>query len=310
MQQSPRLGYAMCTIAAIIWAWTGPGIKLLLDDYQASGLAIALWRDVILTVCLGCGLLLFKRDALRIHAQDFWPLAGLGVISIGIYHALWIWSVDLNGASVAVILIYLFPTFATIGARFVFGEQLRPIHIVGLFLSLFGLILLVELYDTSNLQLNWIGIVVGLTTAVLQAGYALYSQHAVRTVNPWAALFVTMASGSVTLLLMFAMAPLVVGAANAPHIFDIGDRTAWLILAVIAIGPTLGGYALFNLALRHIPASIGSLILVLEAPTASIIAMVYLKEYLDSWQLMGMILILIAIVLPTLWRAPRPAVAA
>ncbi len=307
MQQSPRLGYAMCTIAAIIWAWTGPGIKWLLDA-QASGLAIALWRDVLLTVFLGGVLVLFRRDLLRISARDFWPLAGLGVISIGIYHALWIWSVDLNGASVAVILIYLFPTFATIGARFVFGEQLRPVHIVGLFLSLFGLILLVEIYDTSNVNINWLGIGVGLTTAVLQAGYALYSQHAVRTVNPWTALLVTMGSGSITLAIMFALAPLVVGAANAPHLFQIGDTTAWLILALIAIGPTLGGYALFNLALRHIPASIGSLILVLEAPTASIIAMVFLKEFLNSWQLVGMALILIAIVLPTLWRERQPAV--
>jgi drug/metabolite transporter (DMT)-like permease len=297
----------MCTIAAIIWAWTGPGIKWLLDA-QASGLAIALWRDVLLTVFLGGVLVLFRRDLLRISARDFWPLAGLGVISIGIYHALWIWSVDLNGASVAVILIYLFPTFATIGARFVFGEQLRPVHIVGLFLSLFGLILLVEIYDTSNVNINWLGIGVGLTTAVLQAGYALYSQHAVRTVNPWTALLVTMGSGSITLAIMFALAPLVVGAANAPHLFQIGDTTAWLILALIAIGPTLGGYALFNLALRHIPASIGSLILVLEAPTASIIAMVFLKEFLNSWQLVGMVLILIAIVLPTLWRERQPAV--
>ena len=302
MTPSRRTGLILCTIAAVVWAGTAPGIKYLLDVYHVPGVTLAFWRDVFVTTAVMGILLIRNRAALRVSRADFTPLALLGVVSIGIYHALWIWSVSLNGAAIAVVLIYLFPTFVTIGARFMFGEQLRTVQVIGLLLSLIGMGLLVKLYDPEQIKLNWLGIVVGLTTAVLQAFYVLYTQKAVRTVNPWASLGITMATGSLTLLAMLIAAPLVVGQAAAPGIFAVGDLTAWLILLALAIGPTLGGYALFNLSLQHIPASTGGLILVLEAPVASAIAILFLGEQLMALQYMGMALIFVSILLPTLTK--------
>jgi DME family drug/metabolite transporter len=302
MTPSRRTGLILCTIAAVVWAGTAPGIKYLLDVYHVPGVTLAFWRDVFVTIAVMGILLIRNRAALRVSRADFTPLALLGVVSIGIYHALWIWSVSLNGAAIAVVLIYLFPTFVTIGARFMFGEQLRTVQVIGLLLSLIGMGLLVKLYDPEQIKLNWLGIVVGLTTAVLQAFYVLYTQKAVRTVNPWASLGITMATGSLTLLAMLLAAPLVVGQAAAPGIFAVGDLTAWLILLALAIGPTLGGYALFNLSLQHIPASTGGLILVLEAPVASAIAILFLGEQLMALQYVGMALIFVSILLPTLTK--------
>jgi drug/metabolite transporter (DMT)-like permease len=302
MTPSRRTGYLLCTISAIVWAGTAPGIKYLLDVYHVPGVTLAFWRDVFVTIAVLGYLLIANRPALRISAADFKPLALLGVVSIGIYHALWIWSVSLNGAAIAVVLIYLFPTFVTIGAWFFFKEPLRRIQVIGLVLSLIGMGLLVKLYDPEQLKLNWLGIVVGLLTAFLQAGYVLYTQKAVRTVNPWASLGVTMGTGALALLVVLLAAPLAVGNAAAPGIFAVGDVTAWLILIALAIGPTLGGYALFNLSLQHIPASIGGLILVLEAPTASAIAILFLGEQLVTPQYAGMALIFVSILLPTLWK--------
>lgn len=302
MTPSRRTGLILCTIAAVVWAGTAPGIKYLLDVYHVPGVTLAFWRDVFVTIAVMGILLVRNRAALRVSRADFTPLALLGVVSIGIYHALWIWSVSLNGAAIAVVLIYLFPTFVTIGARFMFGEQLRTVQVIGLLLSLIGMGLLVKLYDPEQIKLNWLGIVVGLTTALLQAFYVLYTQKAVRTVDPWASLGITMATGSLTLLAMLIAAPLVVGQAAAPGIFAVGDLTAWLILLALAIGPTLGGYALFNLSLQHIPASTGGLILVLEAPVASAIAILFLGEQLMALQYVGMALIFVSILLPTLTK--------
>ena len=241
MTPSRRTGLILCTIAAVVWAGTAPGIKYLLDVYHVPGVTLAFWRDVFVTIAVMGFLLVRNRAALRVSRADFTPLALLGVVSIGIYHALWIWSVSLNGAAIAVVLIYLFPTFVTIGARFMFGEHLRTVQVIGLLLSLIGMGLLVKLYDPEQIKLNWLGIVVGLTTAVLQAFYVLYTQKAVR-------------------------------------------------------------YALFNLSLQHIPASTGGLILVLEAPVASAIAILFLGEQLMALQYVGMALIFVSILLPTLTK--------
>lgn len=305
MSSSTRMGYVLCTIAAIVWAGTAPGIKYLLDVYHVPGVTLALWRDVFVTLVAGGVVLARNRQAFRIPWHSLRALIILGVISIGIYHALWIWSVGLNGAAVAVVLIYLFPTFVTIGARFMFGETLRWPQVVGLALSLIGMVLLVKLYDPTQVKLNWLGITVGLTTAVLQAFYVLYTQRAVETVDPWASLTVTMASGALTLLAIIAVAPAVVHD-QAPGLFQVGDMVAWGILLFLAIGPTLGGYALFNMSLQYIPASIGGLILVLEAPTASAISIVFLGEKLAIPQYVGVALILVSIVLPTILKR-RPA---
>ena len=305
MSSTTRTGYLLCVVAAIVWAGTAPGIKYLLDIYHVPGVTLALWRDVFVTLVAGAVVFIRYPQAFRLKRSELIPLIILGVVSIGIYHALWIWSVSLNGAAIAVVLIYLFPTFVTIGARFMFGEQLRWPQMIGLLLSLIGMVLLVKLYDPAQIKLNWLGITVGLTTAVLQAFYVLYTQRAVQTVNPWASLTITMASGSVALLVILLCAPLT-GIANPPGLFQVGNYMAWLILLALAIGPTLGGYALFNLSLQHIPASIGGLILVLEAPTASAIAIIFLGERLAALQFVGVALVLVSIVLPTLLTRRPP----
>jgi drug/metabolite transporter (DMT)-like permease len=54
------------------------------------------------------------------------------------------------------------------------------------------------------------------------------------------------------------------------------------------------------MSLKYIPASIGGLILVLEAPTASAIAILFLGETLALLQYIGVALIVGSILLPTL----------
>jgi len=77
---------------------------------------------------------------------------------------------------------------------------------------------------------------------------------------------------------------------------------AWVLLLVLALGPTLGGYALFTAALRYIPGRVASLIAVIEAPVSALLAAVFLRERMEWPQLLGIVLILGAIGLPRLLR--------
>ena len=62
----------------------------------------------------------------------------LPAISIGVYHALFVLSVALNGAALAIVLIYLYPAFVTLGARLFFKERLRIVQLVALALAVTG----------------------------------------------------------------------------------------------------------------------------------------------------------------------------
>lgn len=312
MQSHPRTGYAFSALAAIVWASTAPGLAYLIANYNTPGLTLAFWRDVfVASVCL-TGVLAFRPTMLRISRREVGHLALTGIISIGIYHALWLWSVTLNGAAVAVVLIYTYPTFVMVGARLLFREPSSKADIVALALALAGCALVVRAYDPAVLRVSWLGAAVGLLTALTHTVYVLVGQRTASSISPWATLAYTMTFGSLTLLVIALVGDIVMPSAR-PYLWAVDAPMAWMILAVIAIGPTLGGYALFTMALRHIPGRVAGLISVIEAPVATLIAVALLGEHLELAQVAGMGMILFAIVLPRLLaplRRATPAVAA
>ena len=304
MRRELRTGYLLTTFAAVIWATTSPAIKYLLDTLHVPALAIAFWRDAFMAAACGLVLLAVRPSLLRVSQHDLRGLALVGAISIGIYHALWVFSVALNGAAVAIVLIYTFPTFVTLGAWLLFGERIRWPQIAALALALLGCALLVRAYDPAVLQVSWLGILVGLSTGITHAGYVLYTQRSVESRSPWTSMTYTMLFGAIVLLaLWFASAAFGAAEAVGPDsvVRAVGAGSApWLALLVLALGPTLGGYALFTQSLRYIPGRLASLAVMIEAPVSVLLAVIFLGERLEWPQLLGIAMILGAVGLPRL----------
>ena len=148
-------------------------------------------------------------------------------------------------------------------------------------------------------------VLVGLLSALTHAGYVLFNQRAVARHSPWLSLALSMSFGALTLAVLGAIA------GGPASLLAVGPGpTPWLIILGLALGPTLVGYALFTTALRHLPGRIASLIVVIEAPIATLAAVLLLGERLEAAQIAGMALILAAAVLPGLpLRLPRRAAA-
>jgi DME family drug/metabolite transporter len=296
MYPSTRTGYTLATIAAIVWAATGPGISYLLNEYHMQPLALAFWRDAIVALaCMG-GLLLAGRGRLpAVSRGDMRGFAAIGAISVGVYHALFIISIALNGAAMAIVLIYLYPAIVSLGAWLFFKERIEAQQLVALALALLGCVLLVRAYDPAVLRVSWLGVLVGVSSAVGHSGYVLFNQRAVSRHSPWLSLGLTMTFGALALLAinLIAIGPsglVTVGTSIKP----------WLALLALSLGPTLGGYALFTICLRHIPGRIASLIVVIEAPIATLAAVLLLGERIEPIQMVGMFFVLVAAVLPGL----------
>jgi drug/metabolite transporter (DMT)-like permease len=310
MPAATRTGYLLCVLAALSWSATSPGLSYLIETYQVPALVLAFWRDafIALACLIGLGAMhLVRRERLPRLSPAEWRNYGItGAISIGVYHALFVLSVALNGAALGIVLIYLYPAFVTIGARIFFKERLRMIQVAAILLAVAGSALLVRAYDPAVLRLNWVGILVGIASAATHAGYVLFNQRAVSRQSPWFSLTLTMSFGTLTLLVL----ALISGPPAA--LLAIGPgATPWLIIAALAVGPTLGGYILFTTALRHIPGQIASLIVVVEAPIATTTAILLLGEQIEPLQAVGMALVLTAAVLPGIplgrWFALRRA---
>lgn len=307
MQPSPRRGYLLCVVAAMAWAGTAPGLSYLLEAQGAAPLALAFWRDAFIALACLAGIAVAtlgrRRGLPRLSAAELRGFAITGALSVGVYHALFVTSIALNGAALAVVLIYLYPVFVSLGARLLFHEQIGPAQIVALALAIIGCGLLVRIYDPAVLRVSWLGMLVGVCSALAHAGYVLFNQRAVSNHSPWLSLALTMSAGALVLLLLNLLVGgpaslLAVGAGVMP----------WLALLGLALGPTLLGYALFTSSLRHIPGRIASLLMVLEAPLATLMAVLLLGETIMLAQWLGIALVLVAAVLPGLpLRLPRRA---
>ena len=68
------------------------------------------------------------------------------------------------------------------------------------------------------------------------------------------------------------------------------------MLFLLAAGPTLAGYGLYNVSLGYLPSGVANLIVSLEPAFTALIAYVVLGERLSSAQVLGGVMILAGVV--------------
>jgi DME family drug/metabolite transporter len=302
MSQSSRapVGYGMSIGAAVAWSVSSVLIDHLLGN-GASRLAVALWRDAFIAITCCLIFLIFRRDMLRVSKADIRGLMITGIISIGIYHALWTFSIGSNGAPVATVLAYSYTIFVALGARVLYKESIQRAQWIAIFIALIGCILVVRAYDPQVLKMNWLGGLAGLGTGLAHALYVLYNQRAVQSFKPITSLTYTMLFGSITLVILnLLIAP--------SEMFNLGtSEFAWPLIIAISLGPTLAGYFCFTSALQYIPGKMVGLLTILEAPAVTILAVIFLGARLELLQIVGLVLVMAAMVIPQLSQKSEPA---
>jgi drug/metabolite transporter (DMT)-like permease len=101
-------------------------------------------------------------------------------------------------------------------------------------------------------------------------------------------------------LLLFNMPPggLLPGTAARPaEIFWLERAVAgWGLLFLLAAGPTVAGFGLYNVSLGYLPSSVANLVVTLEPAFTALIAYVVLGERLTEIQVAGGLTILVGVV--------------
>jgi drug/metabolite transporter (DMT)-like permease len=88
------------------------------------------------------------------------------------------------------------------------------------------------------------------------------------------------------------------GAASRPaELLWLGNALlGWGILLLLAAGPTLTGYGLYNVSLSYLPSSVANLIVTLEPAFTAATAYFLLGERLNAVQIGGSLMILAGVV--------------
>ena len=86
-----------------------------------------------------------------------------------------------------------------------------------------------------------------------------------------------------------------------------GAQVPWYVPAGLLLLGTIGAYICGIVGLRHIGATVGSFLNLIEIPFAAILSWIIVAEALSGWQILGGVVILVGIVFVKLGDSdPRP----
>jgi len=262
-------------------------------------LILACWRDFFVTLSLLAALGLLRPALLRVSRQHLRYLVFYGLM-LAIFNSLWTLSVTLNGAAVSTVLAYCSAAFIALLGRWLLKERLDWAKGLAVAVSLGGCVLVSGVLDLGVWRANMMGILTGILSGLWYAIYTLMGRSASqRGLNPWTTLVYTFGFAAVFLFL-FNLLPggLLPGAASrlADFLWLGKAWGGWGMLLLLAAGPTLAGFGLYNVALIHLPSSVVNLIATSEPVFTAAIAYILLGERLTWIQIAGSLLILGAVV--------------
>ena len=301
-------GYIIALAATILWSATGPIISYLNKTYALPSLVLAFWRDLFVSLGMVAGLLIFSRVRLQL-SRKYWVFMIFYGLTVAVFNSMWTFSVQFNGAAVATVLAFSSPAMTAVLSRIVFKETFNRVRIVSIVLSLIGTVLVSGAHDPSAWRLNPAGIIFGLLTGLFFAFYNLEGKVASdKQIDSWTALLYSF--GTATIFLFFFN--LAMNAFNNEHALAnflwLGDSIpGWLILFLLGVAPTLGGFGLYTLSIRYLSPTVANLIATLEPALTAIWAYLFLNEVLGGVQLIGSLFIFTGVILLRLGGRAEPA---
>jgi len=233
--------------------------------------------------------LTITRAPLRIPRAPLLPLAGGGIF-LGIDFMCWHRSIHLVGPGLSTLLGNFQVFFTALFAWGVLRQKLSRLFIVAVLLALCGLLLITGT-DLGALDAGYrSGLALGLGTALFYSGYILLIKQAMH--HPAVSGVSAMLVISLVCLGFMAAATAAGGAS-----FAIPDTRSLFALIAVGVLSTTLGWSLISSALRHTPATLASLVLLLQPALSFAWDVLIFRRPTGGRELLGIALILTAIFL-------------
>jgi len=290
-------GTIICLIATVIWSTTAVFIRYLTVTYDMPPLVLAFWRDAFVVVGLA-SIFVFTNSKRFLLKRQHLPFLILYGFVLAVFNAIWTISVKLNGAAVSTVLVFSSAIYTVFLGWRIFNEHIGPVKIMISGVTLAGLVMVSGAYDPTAWQFNAAGISIGLVSGLAFSLYSLMGRAcSYKLIDPWTTLFYIFGFATI-FLLGFNLLPGWNPEVSGIHgLFWLGDAwVGWLILILLSLGPTIGGYGLYAVSLTHLPASMANLIATFEPAMTAVIAYFLLAERFTIEQLIGGAFILASVV--------------
>lgn len=280
-------GFAAMAIFAKLGYEAGFDVpSLLLMRFAIAG--VVLWAIVAM-----------RRPA-RPPLKTILVAAGLGAVGYAVQAATFFASLERLDASLASMLLYVYPTLVLVAAVVIGRERATRRRVGALALASAGTVL-VLLGGGSTGALDPVGIALVFAAAVTYSGYILVSDRRGHETDPF--LFTAM---------IMTAAGLAVGLWTAtqggPHLHV--ATQGWEAAAAIAVVSTVVPTAAFLVSMRRIGPATAAIVATLEPVITVVLAMIVFGDHLGPVQLLGGAGVIGAVALVNLRVGSRQRVAA
>jgi len=278
---SSSLGLMAILLTVFLWA-TSANIAHDLFTTGVSPLELAGASAIIATFGLAILDSFWGRGQTR---QMNWKQFALGLVLVFLVGANYI-AIQQLPVAIAIVLLFTAPILVVLWTAFTSRRTPSRYVLLALTLSVLGVVLVSKLLESNVADVNWLGIGIGLGTAIFFATYVVLSEQ------------ISATGESVSILLKtFAVASLFWLAYQATQGLPITLLTPenFPKVLVIGIAGNLLPYLLFLWSIQRVHAERAAIVATLEPFVAAILAWFWFGQALTVLQILGGILIIIAV---------------
>jgi len=291
------LGYLLVVLATAGWGTSGLFITFVRQRTEISPLALAFWRDLSTFLCLFVAVAVIKPALLRVRRRDLPWLVALGAFSIGAFHVLWNYTVQINGVAIATVVQEAAPAFVAIVAWLALREPLTRIKVFAILVAFAGCVLVARLDLLAQAKITPLGIAVGLGSAFFYGMFSIFGKQVTSRYSQWTVLLYAFGFATLVLFPLQFLSP-----GTWPLLTP---ARGWFIGLILL--PTIISFAIYTVGLRWLSASVAAIVATSEVVFASIYAYLLLGERLDILQWVGAILVIGGVVALSLSRSTEAA---
>ena len=286
--KSPAVSALLVLTAGCLWGFMGLLVRST-DSLGLGSMETCFLRALVTAAVMLILLLLFDRPALKVRLKDLWCFAGSGIVSMSFFNYCYFKTIMLTSLSVAAVLLYTAPVFVVLLSAPLFGEKLSRRKLLAALAAFLGCAFVSGIVGGAG-RLSVSGILFGLGSGIGYALYSIFGRYALER-----------GYGSVTIsfyTFVFALVPSSLLADTGSALAALtGDLGQFAFLSLLILMVTLAPYLLYTKGLRGLENGTASILASVEPVVATLLGLVLYSEKLGFWNMLGIALVLLSILL-------------
>jgi len=269
---------------------------IIIVTIDAPPLSIAFYRMLFTTLIILTLIILNKKYILelkKISKKTFLSMIIIGLI-LAVHFALWITSLKLTSIASSVILVSVHPIIVGPVSHYFFKEKLSIINLIGILLSIFGVIILVYgNYGFLSLTIDSIeGNILAFLGGIAAGLYILGGRKTRKKISIIPYVFIVYSSSTIALFIICIIFN------SQLYNLNIIDYQLILLMAIVS---GIFGHTVYNWVLKYIRTSIVSVALLGEPLASTVFAIIipWINQVPSIYTIFGGVIILSGIYMTT-----------